>query len=113
MWTRCRVELLPKFQQLSDHVGEMERRSKHVAQGVSSDIDWLYRLITEGIVFNNKKLGLMRIQETMMVQGDGFLGIELGCGSSLAAELQKWSWLVRLLVHPLTQWRPGTAAGAA
>ena len=41
------MELLAKFQQLSDHVGEMERRSSYAAQGVSSDIDWLYRLITE------------------------------------------------------------------
>ena len=41
------VEFLAKFQQLSDRVGEMERRSSFVAQGVSSDIDWLYRLITE------------------------------------------------------------------
>ena len=37
-----------------------------------------------------------------MVQGDGFLGIVMGCGSSLVAELQEWSWLVRLLVYPLT-----------
>ena len=41
------VELLAKFQQLSDHVGDLERRSPHAAQEVSSDIDWLYRLITE------------------------------------------------------------------
>ena len=36
------------------------------------------------------------------VQGDGFLGIVMGCGSSLVAEKQEWSWLVRLLVYPLT-----------
>ena len=41
------VELLAKFQELSDHVGEMERRHSHEAQGVSSDITRLYRLITE------------------------------------------------------------------
>ena len=40
------VELLDNFKQLSDQVGEMDRRSKHVAQ-VSSDIDMLHRLITE------------------------------------------------------------------
>ena len=39
-----------------------------------------------------------------MVQGDRFLGIVMGCGFSLVAELQEWSRLVRLLVYPLKQW---------
>ena len=41
------VELLDNFKQLSGQVGEMDRRSEHVRQGFSSDIDMLYRLITE------------------------------------------------------------------
>ena len=41
------VELLAKFQELSDQVGDTERRYSHEAQGVTSDITWLYRLITE------------------------------------------------------------------
>ena len=41
------VELLAKFKQLSGQVGEMDRRSEHMRQGFSSDIDMLYRLIAE------------------------------------------------------------------
>ena len=41
------VELLAKFQQLSDQVGDLERRYSHNVEVVSSDITWLYRLITE------------------------------------------------------------------
>ena len=41
------MEFLAKFQQLSDHVGEMERRYSHEAHGITSDIARLYRLITE------------------------------------------------------------------
>ena len=41
------VELLDNFKQLSGQVGEMDRRSELVRQGFSSDIDVLYRLITE------------------------------------------------------------------
>ena len=41
------MELLAKFQQLSDHVGDLERRYSYNAQGVTSDIMRLYRLITE------------------------------------------------------------------
>ena len=41
------MELLAKFQQLSDHVGDLERRYSSNAEGVTSDITWLYRLITE------------------------------------------------------------------
>ena len=41
------VKLLDNFKQLSGQVGEMDRRSELVRQGFSSDIDMLYRLITE------------------------------------------------------------------
>ena len=41
------VELLAKFQQLSDQIGDTERTYSYKAQGVSSDIDWFYRLITD------------------------------------------------------------------
>ena len=41
------VELLDNFKQLSGQVGNMDRRSKHVAKESSSDIDMLYRFITE------------------------------------------------------------------
>ena len=41
------VELLAKFQQLSDQVVDMGRVAGHARKGFSSDIDWLYRLITD------------------------------------------------------------------
>ena len=41
------VELLAKFQQLSDQVEEMERTYSYNARGVTSDITRLCRLITE------------------------------------------------------------------
>ena len=49
-----------------------------------------------GIVFNNLRLVLTRLQETVMVQGDGFFW-----GSTWGAALlwllsEEWSWLVRL-----------------
>ena len=40
------VELLAKIQQLSDHVGEMERTFSSNCEGFSNDIDLLCRLIT-------------------------------------------------------------------
>ena len=36
-----------------------------------------------------------------MVQGDVFLGIDMEYSTSLVAELQEWSWLVRLFLSTL------------
>ena len=41
------VELLAKIQQLSDQVVDMGRVAEHARKGFSSDIDQLYRLITD------------------------------------------------------------------
>ena len=41
------VELLAKIQQLSDQVVDMGRVAEHARKGFSSDIDKLYRLITD------------------------------------------------------------------
>ena len=41
------VELLAKFQQLSDQVVDMGRVAEQARKGFSSDIDWLYSLITD------------------------------------------------------------------
>ena len=41
------VELLVKIQQLSDQVVDMGRVAEHARKGFSSDIDKLYRLITD------------------------------------------------------------------
>ena len=41
------VELLAKFQQLSDQVGDTERTYSSNWKGFSTDIDMLYRLITD------------------------------------------------------------------
>ena len=38
---------MAKFQQFSDHVGDLERRCSSNAQEVTSVFTWLYRLISE------------------------------------------------------------------
>ena len=66
------VELLAKFQQLSDHVGDLERTYSYNAQG-SRRISTGFAASSprRGIVFNYLRLGLKRVRETMMVWGDG------------------------------------------
>ena len=41
------VELLAKIQQLSDQVVDMGRVAEHARKGFESDVDQLYRLITD------------------------------------------------------------------
>ena len=67
------VELLAKFQQVSDQVGDLERRYSHNAEGSRRmSRGCTASSLTRGIVFNNLRIGPTRLQETTMVQVDGF-----------------------------------------
>ena len=70
MWTRC---LGWSFWSSSSSSLTRLCADEDVRKGFSSDIDWLTASSpTRGFVFNNLRPGPTRLQETTMVQGDGF-----------------------------------------